>query len=114
MCQRQIACGSSVTAVSKHVLDLIDILVEFAQDGTLMSGGGSSRVAWNLLAAIGITHARYKPSPRATFLAISLAYFLLHQIMIPPKGNKVTEVSRKGFGQLPSLRTSTIVTSDCR
>ena len=105
MCQRQIVCGASPTSVCKHVFELIEILVAYAGDGTT-SSSGTSNVAWNLLGVIGIAQSRYKPSPRAKFLSISLAYFLLHQIIIfPGEDDTRDKIGDKEQG-LPILRVA--------
>ena len=103
MCQRQIVCGASPTSVCKHVFELIDILVAYAGDGNTSSNDTSS-VAWNLLGAIGITQTRYKPSPRAKFLSISLAYYLLHQITVCPEKRDISDQMEDKERGLPILR----------
>ena len=103
MCQRQLICGGSPTSACNHVLGLVQILVGSVGDGVAASTGTSS-VAWNLLGAIGITETPYKPSPRFKFLAVGLAYFLLHQIVVKKTDNiDPKEVQNKNQG-LPILR----------
>ena len=83
LCQRQILCGASPFSTCKHVIELVDIFMSYIGEGD--ASGGTSNVAWNILGAIGITQTPYKPSPRFKFLAASLAYFLLQQIVTKPQ-----------------------------
>ena len=78
LCQRQMVCGASEPKVIKHVVDLIDVLFVVARMEEPGGGGG-----WSILGIMGLA-ASYKPTPRAKFLAISLAYFLLRQIATGP------------------------------
>ena len=109
MCQRQIVCGASPTSVCKHVFELIEILVAYAGDGSTASSG-TSNVAWNLLGVIGIAQSRYKPSPRAKFLSIGLAYFLLHQIIVCADDTR-DQIEDKEQG-LPILRIVSVNSLD--
>ena len=85
LCQRQVTLSTAGPKVIKHVVDFIDVLFAVARIDT----DGS----WNILGMItsGLS-ATYRPTPRAKFLALSLAYFLLKQIAAGPTLR--TDISR--------------------
>ena len=89
LCQRQAALsggggGSKAGPKAiKHVIDFIDVL--------LTAVARVDTEGWNILGMIGLS-AAYRPTPRAKFLAVSLAYFLLKQVSAGPSLR--TDVSR--------------------
>ena len=105
LCRRQITCGASPVSTCKHVIDLVDILIGYLGDG-ISTSTGSSNVAWNILGAIGLTQTTYSPSPRFKFLATSLAFFLLQQIIIEKKETVDSDDQNPDNG-VPFLRIST-------
>ena len=83
------------------------------------ASGGTSNVAWNILGAIGITQTPYKPSPRFKFLAASLAYFLLRQIVTKPQtndkeANEQNKETQEGNHDAPILRIKVNCDNDKR
>ena len=74
--QRQWLSGAKMASLAKQVMDLIDVL--------LMVARTEEASAWNIFGIIGLSSS-YQPRPRAKFLSLSLAYFLLRQILVGPK-----------------------------
>ncbi len=82
LCVRQLDYGGAEEAVTRHVLEFVDILTPHALGKT-----GS----WDLLGALGLSSS-YKMSPRARFLAVSLVVYLRSQVV---DGNKRMRYRRR-------------------
>lgn len=72
---RQLNCGASEATVVKYLVDLAEFLWSLHDDAAR---------SWNLLGALGFS-TKYKPTPRARFLALSLSYYLLTNLVEGPR-----------------------------
>ncbi len=76
LCQRQLACGTSQAVVVKYLLDFIEVLNPLVEESS----------NWNFLGVLGLA-SKYKPNPRARFLASSLVFFIHSNLFHGPKIN---------------------------